>query len=958
MRSVKSKLLGLLLFSIVLALLLAGVLLSLGVRHFHENSNRSQLAVVHATLRADLERLNQKSEQIAHGLATDPAVVSSLNMLSGYASQGPYQAQVFDPEKRRLARDADRRLAGASDIGVAVFDNAGTLVAFASNMGNGVHEEGFVSYEAGQPLYLLAEGSKVQVGALPENIQGMLDAQGYEERFFRMRVSAAGLHLEYGVPVVRIGRGDILRSVGFVVVSQVLGEAFINAMDRYPGIGFGLLTGDGVVFGDAGGVIEPAAIPGLPSMLSSDAGLDAGWYETAEHYARVFELPLSNGKSAYFVLSTDKEVVAFQIRQTLYVILGVLLLSALIVLPLGVRIAERWISRPVRRLLAGVGDIREGRYESLREMPDMQGEFGQLSNALREMAVGIDEREGRLRIWNRVIAESREAIIVTDPDENILAVNPAFTQITGYSAEEAIGKTPRLFHSGQHDRDFYMNMWHSLDSTGHWQGEVWDRARNGRIFPKWLAVTAVRDESGKVANYIAIFSDVSEHKATLAQIQFLAHHDALTLLPNRALLQDRLALALAGAEREKNRLAVLFMDLDRFKNINDSLGHNVGDALLKTLAERLKSCVREVDTVSRFGGDEFVLVLGRLRQPDDATLVAETILARVAEPIMVEGHELLVTPSIGISIGPDDGSDPAVLIKNADAAMYHAKERGRNNFQFYSADMNERAERRLTLEGSLRRALERGEFRLFYQPKVEVRSGRFVGVEALIRWQKADGGFVSPLDFIPLAEDTGLILPIGDWVLREACQQLQRWREAGLPLVPIAVNISAVQFQHLRFAADTRRVVREYAVPPGGIELELTESIVMRDPEQVARVLQDLKDDGFTLAIDDFGTGYSSLSYLKRFPLDKLKIDASFVRDIARDPTDRAIARSVVALGASLGLAVVAEGVEGEAELRLLHEMGCHQAQGYYFCRPLAAADFAAWLAGYVASPLADGEAG
>ena len=952
MKSVKSKLQSLLLLSILLALVLAGGLLSLGVRHLHEESNRGHLTLGYKALRTQVEQLTQKSERVAHGLGADATVITSLNMLSSYAVQGEYQPLVFDPEKRRLAREAARQLVGTTDVTLAIFDSVGTLVAYAHSAENGAVAEGIVSYELGQPLYLSGDGSNWHTDSLSPQVEELLKQQGYEEKFRRTRVSEAGLHFEFGVPVVRIARGDIVRTVGSVVVSQILGEPLINASSSNVGLAVGLILDKGRAIGESAGLEAGANLSVAPQMFAEALADDAGWYESEQRFARVFALPLSAGGNAYLVLSTDQALVSKQIHQTLWVILAVLILSAFVVVPLGVRIAERWIGAPVRSLIGRVANIREGRYELVQDMPAGDGEFSELALALRDMANGIREREERLRIWNRVIAETREAIIVTDPEERILAVNPAFTTVTGYSADEAIGQTPRILQSGQHDRDFYLNMWHSLTTTGHWQGEVWDRAKNGRIYPKWLAITAVRDEQDQIANFIAIFSDVSEHKATLAQIQFLAHHDALTLLPNRALLQDRLTQSISAVQRDGGKLAVLFMDLDRFKNVNDSLGHNIGDGLLKTVAARLKHCVRDMDTVSRFGGDEFVIVLGRLRHPDDAATVAENILKSVAEPIRVEGYELRVTPSIGISIGPDDGSDPAVLIKNADAAMYHAKEKGRNNHQFYAADMNARAEQRLSLESQLRRAIDTGEFRLVYQPKVEVGSGRFVGVEALIRWQRPDGTFVSPLDFIPLAEDTGLILPIGALVLREACHQQQLWLAAGLPLVPVAVNISAVQFQHASFADGARRTIREFAVVPGAIELELTESIVMRDPEQVARVLHELKGEGFTLAIDDFGTGYSSLSYLKRFPLDKLKIDASFVRDIARDPTDRAIARSVVALGASLGLQVVAEGVEGAEELQLLHEMGCSQAQGYYFAKPLPADEFVAWLQAYEAVPM------
>jgi diguanylate cyclase (GGDEF)-like protein/PAS domain S-box-containing protein len=530
--------------------------------------------------------------------------------------------------------------------------------------------------------------------------------------------------------------------------------------------------------------------------------------------------------------------------------------------------------------------------------------------------------------------------MITDGDNNIVSVNAAFTRITGYEAGEVIGKNPRLLRSERHDAAFYQELWDTLNTTGHWQGEIWDKRKNGEEYPKWLAITVVLGERDIVANYIAIFADITERKEAEGKIQYLAHFDSLTGLPNRALLQDRLKQALAAASRHKKQLSLLFLDLDHFKNINDSLGHDVGDLLLQAVAERLQGCVREGDTVSRLGGDEFVVVLLDIQKSDNAAYVAQKIVDELAVPFSLGEHVLYVTSSIGISLFPEDGRNSDILIRNADSAMYSAKTGGRNDYRFFTQDMNEQALARLALEIDLRQALALGEFRLHYQPQISSETGKVIGMEALIRWQHPVRGMVSPASFIPLAEELGLIVSIGDWVLREACRQNRAWQVQGLPPVPIAVNLSALQFLQQNLPDKIHAILEETGLEPRYLELELTESTFMQDAEQTITMLQTLKAMGLQLAIDDFGTGYSSLSYLKRFPIDKLKIDQSFVRHLASDPDDAAIARTIINMGHSLRLEVIAEGVETAEQLVFLETEGCDHIQGYYFSKPLAADEF------------------
>lgn len=547
------------------------------------------------------------------------------------------------------------------------------------------------------------------------------------------------------------------------------------------------------------------------------------------------------------------------------------------------------------------------------------------------------DSEEQLRLAWTVFRNSVEAIIVTDARQCILSVNRAFTEVTGYSAEEAIGSTPRLLKSGIHEHNFYEAMWRDINTHGFWQGEVHDRRKDGTFYPSALSISVVRDKTERITHYVAVFSDITERKASEARIAFLAQHDALTGLPNRALLHDRLEQALASAARHGKRIALLFLDLDRFKTINDSLGHMMGDQLLQGVALRLTGCIRETDTVSRQGGDEFLIVLTGMDTPDDAARAAEKILDRLRQPFDIDSQQLGTSFSIGIALYPEDGTTVESLMKNADTAMYHAKESGRNTYRFFDERMNVNALERLHLENGLRRALENNEFTLYYQPQVDLESGRIIGMEALLRWFSESMGSISPARFIPLAEECGLIVPIGKWVLQTACRQARSWQDQGFPAVPVAVNLSALQFRRADIVATVATALADSGLAGTWLELELTESLLMQSGPDVEATLGHLKALGVRLSIDDFGTGYSSLAYLKRFPVDRLKIDQSFVRDIAEDPDDAAIVRAIIQLGRSLRLEVIAEGTETPEQMDFLRDERCTAAQGYLFSPPLPA---------------------
>ncbi len=552
----------------------------------------------------------------------------------------------------------------------------------------------------------------------------------------------------------------------------------------------------------------------------------------------------------------------------------------------------------------------------------------------------ISERrawEEQLKLAATVFDKTIEGIVVLDSEGVIRMVNPAFSTITGFSQEETLGLESLIFRALDFDPEFYEKVWEDLTAKGQWSGEVINRRKDGQAYPEWLTLSVLKDAQGRISNYIAVFHDITEIRRGEEKIKYQAYHDALTGLPNRALFDERLDLELGRARRHGQRLAVMFLDLDYFKHINDSLGHAVGDTLLQGVAQRLRNSVREIDTVARQGGDEFVIILPEIEGPPDALLVVRRIIKIMERPFHLGDHEVFVSVSLGITIFPDDGDSREDLVKNADLAMYRAKDQGRNNYQLFTHDMNAQAVRRLNLEHRLRKALEGDELRVHYQPKLELASNEVVGLEALVRWER-DGELVPPMEFIPLAEETGLIMPIGEHVLRVACRQAAAWRRAGLGDLSVAVNLSARQFRQEDLVGTVEEALALSGLDPARLELEITESIVMTNVDQAKDMMRQLHGLGLKISMDDFGTGYSSLYYLRQFTIDALKIDKSFIKDIPLHADDVAIAQAVISLARSLGLKVVAEGVETREQLEFLRRQGADYIQGYLLSPPLPAA--------------------
>ena len=576
----------------------------------------------------------------------------------------------------------------------------------------------------------------------------------------------------------------------------------------------------------------------------------------------------------------------------------------------------------------------------------MEGELSGFITTYTDISE-FEQAEQALRLSASVFENSTEGILITDANTRILKVNRAFSVMTGYEAQEALGQTPAFLQSGQQDASFYQAMWHAITEQGHWSGELWNRRKSGEIFIERLSISRVQDADGAVTHYIGIFSDISSAKAAQNQIERLSYFDALTDLPNRALLQDRLQHALLNAQRRNARVALLTIDLTRLGYINDTLGHQIGDQIIVAAAERLVSAVRAVDTVSRHLGNKFALILEDLDDAQDAAHMAERVLAVLGEAFRLEEREINIGACVGISLYPEDGNTPLLLLKNADTALHHAKGSGR--FQFFREEMNAAAMERMLIENSLCLALRRQEFRVFYQAQLDFTTGQIMGMEALVRWMHPEMGLVSPMRFIPIAEETGQIVDIGSWVLRTACQDTKRWHDLGHAHLRVAVNVSARQFNQDDFADQVKQVLQDTGLSPDRLELELTESMIMQRPERVIETMEELRTLGVSFSIDDFGTGYSSLSQLKRFPINKLKIDQSFTRDIGMDADGTEITRAIIGLGTSLRLQVIAEGVETVAQQRFLIDNGCHSMQGYLFSRPIPAADFSTLLATHAA---------
>jgi len=731
---------------------------------------------------------------------------------------------------------------------------------------------------------------------------------------------------------------------------------------------------------------KAGVVCGKQGVYTTDARCTTGCREVMGFYVGPTGKPMIGASMPFYdsdwtlVVEQEKNELLMPMWITFAQVLGILLLLGLLAAYLFSHLVERIIISPLHSLQRAIEDINISSDFGRTINVDSGDEVGKLGHAFNSMSSNlhdlyntldarIEERTKELKVANEqlqkeiierkqaemelriaaVAFSAAESIMITDASGVIIKVNKAFTETTGYSAEEAIGQTPRLLKSGRHNADFYRAMWESIQRTGSWAGEIWDQRKNGEIYPKWLTISAVKENGGIVTNYVGTHADITERKAAEEKIQNLAFYDPLTGLPNRQLLMDRLQRALASSARSMKMGALLFIDLDNFKTLNDTLGHDVGDLLLKQVAQRLRACIREEDTVARLGGDEFVVMLEDLsEQPLEAAaqteLISKKIIATFNQPYQLAAHEYHSTPSVGATLFAGHRRTVDDLLKQADIAMYQAKKSGRNALRFFDPQMQESIKARALLEGELRKALDNQQFQLYYQIQVDSFQ-QSIGAEALIRWNHPERGLVPPLQFISLAEETGLIHPIGQWVLDVACAQLKAWQHEPMTRdLVLSVNVSAHQFHKADFVAQVQATLQRHAINPMLLNLELTESLLLNNIEDTIVTMNALKEIGVRFSLDDFGTGYSSLQYLKRLPLNQLKIDRSFVRDIDIDSNDKAIVRTIITMAKSMNLDVIAEGVETEKQLQMLLSKGCTLFQGYFFGEPLPIEQFAKLL--------------
>jgi diguanylate cyclase (GGDEF)-like protein/PAS domain S-box-containing protein len=1066
--SIKSKLLLLLLATIILILLLVGLSLGYLIEKYYREEADKGFSRVFSELSAQLRERETSLISLAQRLSLRSDVVSGINMIYQYATPTDYLPLVYDGEKRKLAREfAKEARAGRIDE-VMAYDANGELISYYSDRDGDT--SGYLSYRDGAPLSYLSTDAPLrswEPGVLPVSVAREISINTRNLAAIKYRGSGAAISAEYIHPVSRTYPDGKQLRVGYVLVRKYVTRSFIDELSKKTGIDVMLSLGAHVVPSDMPGVV-PEKLGTINSTRVITESLAFSRHNLRNFFTAALALQLMNDNRAVFIAAVPKEVVTDAISNTRALVLLVLFFSAAVILPLGITVSHRAISRPLSQLTNAVAAVERGDYgarvalRSNDELGELSRAFNSMSHSIFAREVELVESENKYRnlvdnlpqrvffkdrnsvyvscnsqfasdlgiapeeivgktdfdifaddharqyrldddrimrkgdieeleepykagdcerviqtvktpirnsegevvgilgiFWDitekkqaeeklrqsaAVFESTADGVMVTDVDNRIIAVNKAFTEITGYSESEALGKSPSFRRSERQDKAFYQDLWRSIERKGRWQGEIWNRRKSGEVYPEWMTISVVRDQEGRISNYVSVFSDITHVKQSQMQLDHMAHHDPLTDLPNRTLLTDRLGQAIRRALRSESRIAVLFIDLDRFKNVNDTLGHPTGDLLLQDVAQRLQNLLRQQDTIGRLGGDEFIILIEDLERPEVAESVATKVIDVLSSPFSIRGQELFIGASIGISLFPNDSDSGQNLIKYADAAMYRAKEQGRNNYQFYTQELTDSAMERLELESALRRALEREQFELYYQPQIDLASGEMVGAEALLRWHHPEQGMIPPDKFIPLAEDSGQIVAIGDWVLQQACRQAQQWCNDSPQFVRLAINLSAIQIQRGDITGKVKEALSRSGLPADKLELEITESVLMQYPEVAEVTLNGLREIGVELAIDDFGTGYSSLSYLKRFPIGVIKIDRSFVKDIPYDNNDTAITRAVIALGESLQMKIVAEGVESGEQAAFLLREGCDLAQGYYYSRPVPAKEMTALL--------------
>ncbi|MCG7921560.1 MAG: EAL domain-containing protein [Candidatus Thiodiazotropha lotti] len=1037
-----------------LSLVTAGFFINKSLHEYHRDSALKETDIHVQNIKKSIERIERKLILEADAIAVEEQIIASVHLVNNYQDILNYNAVLFDQEKKQVGVRILAAVKSGEADEVYVYDRDGDLVTYVS-FGNERYTMGIQSYKAGKASLNIIRTDEFQ--GKQEPIYGdSLDVQIKQNRptldGIAYHRDKNGLTVQYTQPITKNRGNGLPERIGTVVLATRLGQEFVRST-VHPPMRFDIFDANYqlVVSSHSERLITSDS---LRKVLLHEGLAGDQLYENEHVFFSLAKLQLPDNNSVYLISSYPVSAYQIAAEKTRDAVIMAMLITALFAIPLSLLSLNKFIRRPMARLMDGVEQLRRGDYSTRLEI-DTHDELGDLAAAMNLMIRDIKSREDelntiidqlplmlfvkdaktlkftnmnsagvkllglpkeafigksdhdffpaqqadhfvkndrevladrtileipeesintpigerilhtrkvpiysdsgeamfllgvsediterkktdiRLRQWAKAFDSTNDGVMITDLEGEILDVNQAFLGINGYQKNDVIGQNPRLFKSGLHNDDFYKEMWHSIRKEGSWCGEIFNRRRSGEVYPAWETISTVYDDNRDASHFVAVLSDISPIKKTQEKLDYLAHHDPLTGLPNRILLNDRMQHAIDRASRDGIMAAVMFLDLDRFKNINDSLGHPVGDELLLSVSNRLQANLREIDTISRQGGDEFVLIFEDIKEMDNLVDMAGKVLDTFKLPFEVSGREMIVTASLGISLYPNDAQDVTTLIRNADAAMYRAKEHGRNRFWFYTEDITKQAAQRIDIEQALHDTVNHGELLLHYQPQLSLRDQRIVGVEALIRWDRPGYGIVMPDKFIPLAEETGDINTIGEWVIYSACRQMIHWQKNGYFLEHMAINISPVQIRHTDLALIVEEALKKTGLEPCRLELEVTEAIFLQDTEHVGKTLKALDELGVRLALDDFGTGFSSLSYLKDFRFDRLKIDRSFIRNITKESNEQSIANSVIALGHSLNMSVLAEGIEEQGQLDWLIEKGCEVGQGYFFSKPV-----------------------
>ena len=937
--------------SVVVSLLLLGAIFSYLETELHEDHFRADIQEAVIDLQNWLDgRINSRL-RTNRLLAERDDIVAATSMIHSYQDRYNYQASIFNPEKQYLADELAEQ-AHLDDLDLlAIHDINLELMAFYLSPPHESAGAGFLAYEngKGQVNLLSDDGAMSTVLAdMPPFFSTIYpDPLKANESYAHLHAADNGLLLEIYVPIVRNLPDGSSRVVGILKSVDSLGKEFADAVTKMTGVEFIFATKRSGIIGNRHiDHIPPTAweAPLLP--LNSQEAPDWLWGQQDNYYYGAVRYALEQGEYAVFVFGSAKEMLTAELhafRQSIY---WVLLFSAIGFIPVGIFFLRRTVSDPISILKKSCEAISRGEYEYAHSV-ERGDELGFLSTSLKSMAYAIRDREKELQKLSMAVEQSPASVVIVDTKGNIEYVNPQFCNLTGYMPEEVLGKNPRILQSGETSEEVYKDLWTTITNGGQWRGVFRNKKKNGDYFWESATISPIRAQDGTITHYIAVKEDITERRRAEQQIAYQAFYDELTDLPNRRLLVERIEVELSRSRRREHYGAVLFLDLDNFKVINDSLGRRAGDVVLQHVAKQIESVLREEDTAARIGSDEFVILLSEIDDNPDAALLEtqatiQKIQRSLSEPCRIEKREIHVTSSIGITIFPQETEEADDILKQADIAMYGAKQFGRNTFRFYEPNMQAAATERLTMEHDLHIALQNNELCLHYQPQIDG-DGKLIGAECLLRWPHPKHGMIPPIKFIPVAEDTGQILALGEMVLRHACLQLKQLQDKGRN-IRLAVNVSPIQFYKQDFVDQVKMILQQTGAAPGDLELELTEGTLITNVDETVEKIHQLRKLGIHFAIDDFGTGYSSLTYLKKLPINRLKIDQSFVRDITIDSSDATIVDTIIVMAHHLGLDVIAEGVETEAELEFLRNKGCREYQGYYFSHPLPADEFAQLL--------------